>query len=551
MRQLIRQRLMRAIPGARRHGCGESSVLERIAESIMLSWGGKRILLAFFAGALAVLALPPFNFFAVLFVSFPVLVWLLDGASGPADAGMIGRLRPAFAAGWWFGFGYFVAGIWWLGNALLVEADGFAWALPLAVLGLPAILAVFYGAATALARVLWSDGLGRIAALAAAFGLAEWARSFVLTGFPWNAIGYAAMPAPLMMQSVELVGIFGLSALTVFVFSAPALVGTSRGAVAGLLTALLLLSAHVGYGWVALSRLDASENAATDSVIRIVQPAIDQSAKWDADERERIFSRLLELSALPPREGQPRPSHIVWPETALPFLLTENPGALSRIADMLQVGQSLISGAVRFEDGTGGAPVRYYNTIYVFDDEGQIIGSADKAHLVPFGEYLPFEAWMRKLGLTPLAETLGGFSAGDRRGLLALPGGMSAVPLICYEAIFPALSEVPDGRGDMLLNVTNDAWYGMTPGPYQHMRQAQVRSVETRLPLVRAANNGISVVVDAGGRIVGSLPLGESGVFDVELPPRAERFWNIANRQFNFGLIIVIMVFYSIFCPQR
>ncbi|MDP2121168.1 MAG: apolipoprotein N-acyltransferase [Hoeflea sp.] len=521
--------------------------MERIAESIMLSWGARRILLAVLAGALAVLALPPFNFFAVLFVSFPVLVWLLDGASGPAEAGMLGRLRPAFATGWWFGLGYFVAGIWWLGNALLVEADGFAWALPLAVLGLPAVLALFYGAAAALARVLWSDGLGRIAALAAAFGLSEWARSFVLTGFPWNAIGYAAMPAPLMMQSVEIVGIFGLSALTVFVFSAPALVGTRRGAVAGILAALLLFSAHVGYGWFALSRLDASRPVPAQAVIRIVQPAIDQKAKWDVAERERIFARLLDLSALPPIEGQPRPSHIVWPETALPFLLTDNPGALSRIADMLQIGQTLISGAVRVEDGTGGAPERYYNSIYVFDDEGQIMGSADKAHLVPFGEYLPFEAWMRRLGLTPVAETLGGFSAGDRRGLLALSGGLNAVPLICYEAIFPDLSEIADGRGDLLLNVTNDAWYGRTPGPYQHLRQSQIRAVETRLPLVRAANSGISVVVDAGGRIVGSLALGESGVFDIELPPKAEQAWNITNRRFNFGLIIVIMVFTAFF----
>ena len=516
----------------------------------MLSWGGKRILIAVLAGALAVLALPPFNFFAVLFVSFPVLVWLLDGASGPADAGVLGRLRPAFATGWWFGLGYFVAGIWWLGNALLVDAEGFAWALPFAVLGLPAVLALFYGVATALARLLWSDGLGRIAALAAAFGLTEWARSFVLTGFPWNVIGTAAMPAPLMMQSVELTGIFGMSALVVFVFSAPALAGTRRGAVAGIVAALLLFSAHVGYGWFALWRLDAAQPVAPDAVVRIVQPAIDQSAKWDVAERERIFSQLLALSALPPPEARPRPSHIVWPETALPFLLTENPGALSRIADMLQVGQTLVTGAVRFEDGSGGAPERYYNTIYVIDDEGQIIGSADKTHLVPFGEYLPFEAWMRKFGLAPVAETFGGFSAGDRRGLLALPGGLGAVPLICYEVIFPELSEVADGRGALLLNVTNDAWYGITPGPYQHLRQAQLRAVETRLPLVRAANNGISAVVDAGGRIVASLPLGESGVFDVDLPARAERFWNMENRQFNFGLIIAILVFMAFFARK-
>ena len=520
--------------------------MERIAESIMLSWGVKRIILAFAAGALSVLALPPFNFFAVLFVSFPVLVWLLDGASGSAERGLLGRMRPAFATGWWFGFGYFVAGLWWLGNALLVDANGFAWALPLAVLGLPAVLALFYGVAASFAWLLWSDGIGRIAALGAAFGLVEWARSFVLTGFPWNAVGYAAMPAPLMMQSAELVGIFGMSALTVFVFSAPALVGTRRGAVAGITAALVLFSAHIGYGWFALHRLDSLEHAPSGAVIRIVQPAIDQSAKWDMAERERIFSRLLEFSALPPREGEPRPTHIVWPETALPFLLTENPGALSRIADMLQVGQTLVTGAVRFEDGVGGVPQRYYNTIYVIDDEGQIIGSADKAHLVPFGEYLPFEALLRRLGLTPVAETFGGFSAADRRGMLTLPGGLDAVPLICYEAIFPDLSSVSGVRGALLLNLTNDAWYGLTPGPYQHLRQAQLRAVENRLPLVRAANSGISAVVDAGGRIVGSLPLGEAGVFDVELPPQSDQFLLIRIRRFNFGLIIAIMVVMAI-----
>ena len=521
---------------------GSEPDLERIAESIMLSWGAKRIGMAFAAGALSVLALPPFNFFAVLFVSFPVLVWLLDGASGPAEAGLFGRIRPAFATGWWFGFGYFVAGLWWLGNALLVEADSFAWALPLAVLGLPAVLALFYGVATSLAWLLWSDGIGRIAALGAAFGLIEWARGFVFTGFPWNVIGYAAMPAPLMMQSAELVGIFGMSALTVFVFSAPALVGTRRGAVAGMVTALLLFAAHIGYGWFALHRLDSTGTVRSDVVIRIVQPAIDQSAKWDMAERERIFSRLLELSALPSREAAPRPTHIVWPETALPFLLTENPGALSRIADMLQVGQTLITGAVRFEDGIGGGARRYFNTMYAIDDEGQIIGSADKSHLVPFGEYLPFEVLMRRMGFGPIAESFGGFSAADRRGILALPGGLGAVPLICYEAIFPDLSVVPDGRGSLLLNLTNDAWYGLTPGPYQHLHQAQLRAVETRMPLVRAANSGISAVTDAGGRIVASLPLGEAGVFDVALPPETDQFWHMRIRQFNFGLIIVIMV---------
>lgn len=490
----------------------------------MLSWGAKRFGLAFVAGATAVLALPPFNFFAALFVALPILVWLLDGASGAADAGFPGRLRPAFATGWWFGFGYFAAGLWWLGNALLVDAGSFAWALPLAILGLPAVLAVFFGAATALARIMWSDGLGRIAALSAAFGIMELARGVLFTGFPWNTIGYGAMPTPLMMQSAELFGIYGMSALAVFVFSAPALAGTRRGAVVGLTIALALLAAHLGYGWYALAAIEPERTEASGAVIRIVQPDIDQSAKWDADERDRIFSRLLELSALAPAEGKPRPTHIIWPETALPFLLTENPGALSQIAGMLQVGQTLVTGAVRQEQAGSGAPVRYYNSIYAIDDEGQIIGSADKAHLVPFGEYLPFEAFLRRFGLGPIAETFGGFSAADRRVLLSLPGELNAVPLICYEAIFPRMSDLPGDRAELLLNVTNDAWYGMTPGPYQHLHQAQLRSVETRLPLVRSANNGISAVIDSGGRVVGSLPLGGAGILDVELPSRSAVF---------------------------
>ena len=173
----------------------------RLAGRIMLLWGLPRAAVAFLAGAIGALALPPFSFFAALFLSFTLFVWLMDGSTGSPGGAVFGRFRSTFSLGWFFGFGYFVAGLWWLGNALLVEGDEFAWALPLAVLGLPACLALFYGLATAIAGIFWSDGLGRIAALAFGFGLAEWFRGFVVTGFPWNAVGYGAMPIPLMMQS--------------------------------------------------------------------------------------------------------------------------------------------------------------------------------------------------------------------------------------------------------------------------------------------------------------------------------------------------------------
>ncbi|NUS22240.1 MAG: apolipoprotein N-acyltransferase, partial [Mesorhizobium sp.] len=185
--------------------------MQRFAGRIILLWGWRRALLAFAAGALAVLAQAPYDFFAVCFVSFPVLVWLLDGATGEASDGWLRRLRPAFATGWWFGFGYFLAGLWWIGQALLIEADSFAWALPFAVVGIPFALAFFYGFATVVARLFWSSDIGRIAALAFGFGLAEWLRDVLFTGFPWNAVGYAAMPVPLLMQSVSVTGMIGMN----------------------------------------------------------------------------------------------------------------------------------------------------------------------------------------------------------------------------------------------------------------------------------------------------------------------------------------------------
>jgi apolipoprotein N-acyltransferase len=484
--------------------------MERLAGRIILLWGWKRLALAFLAGALGALAQPPFDFFAVCFVSFPVLVWLMDGIATGARSGLA-ALRAAFGLGWWFGFGYFVAGLWWTGAALLVEADQFAWALPFAILGLPALLAIFYGLATALARLLWSDDIGRLFALAAGFGIAEWLRATVLTGFPWNAIGYAAMPVPLLMQSVGVVGTFGMNALAVLVFCLPAMLAAGRQRRLALALGLVLVAAHLGYGYARLAMPGPA--GGTDLVVRLVQPSIRQDEKWDATERDRIFRTYLDLSRTPLAENAPRPDVILWPETAVPYLLTERPDALAAIGDLLQDGQLLLAGAVRAEAGVGTA-TRYYNAVVAVDSSGTIVDAADKLHLVPFGEYVPLESILSRLGVTRIVESVGGFSPGASRRLLRLKEGVVALPLICYEIIFPGLVLQDAASAGLLLNVTNDAWYGDTPGPYQHFRQAQIRAVEAGLPLIRAANNGVSAVVDPKGRIVDALALDAVGVID-------------------------------------
>lgn len=506
----------------------------------MLSSGARRAVIAVLAGAIGALALPPVGFFAALFVSFTLLVWLLDGTTGHPDGKVFSRSAKSFALGWLFGLGYFVASLWWMGNALLLEAEEFAWALPLAVLGLPAFLALFYGLAVMLANMIWSDGWGRIAALAAAFGLCEWLRSFVATGFPWNAVGYGIMPIPLMMQTSALIGIFGVSMLAVFVFSSPALLGTKKGMVPGLLLAAAMLSFHLGFGAYRLH--GAVEPAEGDMSVRIVQPGIDQSRKMLNADRVEIFKEHLRLTGLPPSPGKKRPDIIVWPETSVPFILTQNPDALAEIASVLEDGQILLTGAVRMEDAGPGHPARYYNSVYAVDSQGQIIGATDKVHLVPFGEYVPFEDTLRQFGIENLVSLPGGFSAAPTRIPITLPSGKKLFSFICYEIIFP--DEVPQdiASAQAIVNVTNDGWFGNTPGPYQHFQQARIRAVETGFPVIRAANTGISAVIDPLGRIAAGLDYGQIGIIDSTLSGALQGLASEGNRQKHFWLLFITFI---------
>lgn len=512
-------------------------MLDKISGDIMLSWGFKRFIIAFIAGAIANFALPPFDFFAVLFISFPILVWLIDGASKQPDKGFIAARKPAFVTGWSFGFGYFTAGLWWLGNAVLTSGIEAYWALPLAVFALPALLAIFYGFAAVLARTFWDNSVGRIFSLSASFGALEYLRATVFTGFPWNTIGYAGMPVPVAMQSSEIVGIFGVSIITVFIASVPALLATKHGLKPAFIIAALLACLHIGYGAFALKKTMPDS---TSHILRIVQPSIDQEEKWDDEKRADIFQTYLALSAEPSADNQERPSVIIWPETSVPYILTKTPEALAQIADTLKIGQTLITGAVRLEESASGEADKIYNTVYVINDEGQITGSSDKHHLVPFGEYLPFESILRNIGLTPIAETFGGFTSASKQRVLELGNNLKLLPLICYEVIFPQYAQTNENDLNALINLTNDAWYGDTPGPYQHLRQAQLRSVETGLPLIRSGNNGISVVTDSRGRITDGLALNVIGKLDVVLPGRRDILLNHAQRHFAFITLLML-----------
>lgn len=494
--------------------------LRAVAAGIILSWGWKRALVALVAGALSVLAMAPFNAWPILFVTIPVAVWLIDGAG----AGRLGGIPTAAMTGWWFGLGYFVAGLYWVGSALLVDAQTFAWLLPFAVLGLPAGLALFMALGFALARLIWTADASRILSLACALTVSEWLRGHILTGFPWNTLGYALTEPLALAQSASLVGIWGLTFIAVAVFASPAVLiddpSVTRRPWLAPVASVLLLAAMGLYG---VFRLANKPTQFVDKVkLRLMQPNLQQDVKFNYAARQMVMDKYLSLSDRatgPQTTGVRDATILIWPESAFPFFLTREADAMAQIANLLPPGTILVTGGIRPPDQPAGTRVtRAYNSIYVIDHDGTILSVYDKLHLVPFGEYLPFQSAMEKLGFVQLTKVHGGFIPGDRRRTMTLPNAPRMLPLICYEAIFSG-DIVPHGdRPGWIVNLTNDGWFGISTGPYQHLQQARLRAIEEGLPIVRSANTGISAVIDPLGRIVAHLGLGTEGVLDSALP---------------------------------
>jgi len=538
--------------------------LANAVQAIASLTGWRNALVALAAGATSVLALAPFFFWPVLFITFPLLVWLIDGCCA-GEPKVRARMLKAARIGWFFGFGYFLAGLYWIGNSFLVEADRFAWLLPLAVTALPAGLAAFFALGTALAGFLWRPGLARLAALTLGLGLGEWARGHVLTGLPWNTIGYALTANEAMMQWASLFGVYGLSYIAVAIFCAPAAILGPQKALhedgfQGLFYVLISLSVlSGGWAWGKIRLENARIEMMPGITLRIVQPNIPQAEKWVPGNQAPIFKRYLELS-MQGQEGGKRGldgiTHLIWPESALPFLLTDSTEALTAIAALLPEGTTLLTGQARAEDElrADGSRKRQhiYNSLMILNDRAQVLTQYDKIHLVPFGEYLPFQATLEAIGLEQLTRVRGGFSPGKRKRFITPEGTPPLAPLICYEIIFPDAIRMLAKSPVWMLNVTNDAWFGASIGPYQHFHQARIRTVEQGLPLVRAANTGISGVIDPYGRIVATLPLGRAGTLDVQLPePARAPFFVRAGILIELFLAIFTGILWFFFSQQK
>jgi apolipoprotein N-acyltransferase len=482
-------------------------------------------LFALCVGCLSALGFAPVDFFPALLLGYAVLVVLIDGASITTRP-----IRNAAWIGWAFAFGQFLTGWHWIAYAFMVDSSAHEWQIPFIAV-LPAFLALYIAAACAWAARFWRNDASRIFLFAAAYALGEWLRGHLLTGFPWNVAGYGWGASLAVMQSAALFGVYGLTLLTIlFGASLAQLFGKSVEWRLPLALCALFIALLAGGEW----RLMATKiDTVPDVRLRIVQPNIAQSDKYRPALVDENWNRLITLSNAPAVRN---PTHIIWPEAAPPFLLTRAPEALDEIALLTGRDRVLMTGALRalrHDDH-----IDYYNSFYVFGHGGQLVGVYDKFHLVPFGEYLPLEKFFSRLGLTKIVGVAGSFATGDGPHTLTIPGAPPAGPLICYEILFPG-DVVGTIRPNWFVNVTDDSWFGPWAGPMQHLLIARMRAIEEGIPVARAANTGISAIIDPLGNVRARLDLGRAGTLDADLPAVLEPTPFARSGWYTFWLLLL------------
>ena len=501
------------------------------------------------AGALATLSLSPYDVWIVLPVSFSILVWLLDGAAAQRS------FWRGFAIGWAFAFGYFVPSLWWISEAFWVEPEKFAALIPFAVAGLPSYLALYWGVACGIAARWWPGGIARVLFLVLLLSVAEWLRGHMLTGFPWNLPGYGASSLDGFSQTASLVGIYGVTTIVMLAAMSPAAFwqhgrASNVTASGSFVTLVAVLVVALGIWGNARISSQTSLQADQGRMIRLVQPSIPQYRKWDPAWRQHIIDTYISMSKAAWPDSTPSgPPLLVWPESALPVLLGEEHDLRNRIALLLPAGSVLFTGGLhRVIQPDGTATI--YNSLLAMDKAGEILGRHDKVRLVPFGEFLPFAYILEPLGIRQLANLPGGFREGASDRVVQMAGAPAFAGFICYEAVFPR--SIPwKNRPELLLNVTNDAWFGTSGGPHQHLAQSRFRAIEQGVPMVRAANTGISALIDSFGRIRSRLNLGEVGILDVRMPPPAGATLYSRLGDLAFALLLLGVITANLICRRN
>ncbi len=510
----------------------QSSPLEQAAESIdaaaqaasrALTNPWLRYATALLFGLLASLSVAPMHLSAVLLISLSALVLLIDASKSAKRP-----LLDAALLGWLFGLGMCLPSYTWIANPFYVEAEKYAFLAPVAVIGMAAGMALFIAFSVTLAARFWTNNWSRVLVLAAAWSAGELLRGYILTGFPWNLIVYAWADGLAVVQGASILGPYGLGLVLVALCALPAIAFRPRADGRPIPPAIRLvdrvparvLMACIGgfllvYGFGAVRLALATPDAeANPTVVRLINPNVEQRLKFLPNGETRLFEQALGLGQTPADSSV---DLIVWPEATTSFDLSASALAQQYIGDMLGEHQLLLAGSSRvaFDPSAGRL---FHNSLQVYDTTGALTHIYDKSHLVPFGEYVPIKWFFNTIGFEQLTRARGALTPGGGLDTVQPDGAPSFSPLICYEAIFPG-HVVGGERPDFLLNVSDDSWFGKAWGPRQHFVSARMRTVEEGLPMVRSANQGVSAVIDPYGRIVRHLDPYKEGAIEAGLPP--------------------------------
>lgn len=501
----------------------------------------------FLLGALSSLIFAPYHLFPVGIAAFSLMFLFLDKAE---------KNKEAFLIGYWFGFGQFLFGFYWISISLFVDFEKFFWLLPFALFAIPGLMAIYIGfiglATNYLANFFKASKWQRLLLFSLTWLLFEWLRAFLFTGFPWNLIGYSFGFSNVLLQTASLFGVYGLSLLAVTFYSSGALffklekqqfkTDLSRSGTILFMVLMLVLLMVYFYGYCRLK--SAKIEPITDQKIRLVQPNIKQDNQRG---QERLYRTVVENIRLSTIKSLADVGYVIWSESGVPFIIDKSSNALLKeIAKAVPDNGFLISGAMRadFKQDLDFKVVdRIWNSIFVIDKSAQVVASYDKNHLVPFGEYVPLEKYIPFVSKITDGGGIG-FSVGDGLKTIKLSDSMPSFgPLICYEAIFPG--RIIDDRlpPQFLLNLTNDAWFGNSSGPYQHFDMVKLRAIEYGLPLIRVANTGISALVDPYGRVVDKIDLNQQGFIDVVLMKNLDgTFYRFLGKRLLILVILIIFV---------
>ena len=492
---------------------------------------------AFALGILSIAALPPYFCFPILFLTLSGLFYLMQNAQTG---------KNWFKLGYWFGFGFYAFGLAWIGNALLIDAKTFGWLYPLVLLASGGFFGLFT-AFPALLSFYFKNIYARYLAFSALWVIFEWIRSFIFTGFPWNLLGTTLAFSPTTIQLASIIGTYGLSLLVLMATLAPALYFCNPGkhSLALSLSLIVFLSAlDLSYGLWRINKY--SDSQASDIKIRIVQPSIPQTMKWSPIALDENINKYIALSR---SKGLEDIDFIIWGETASPFPLDYDNYYRELVTNAISEKGHLITGSLRYEADENDF-YQPLNSMFILNKHGVIEAYYDKNHLVPFGEYIPFREYLPKW-VRPITNTIANFKSGTGLKNIQIGSYPSLGALICYEVIFPAQVVDEDNKPQWLVNLTNDGWYGNSSGPYQHLVTAQMRAVEEGITIVRAANTGISALIDRLGQIRNTLELNQAGILDVNLPKKLtiSTFYGKNNNfiplilcflNLTFGFIILI-----------